>query len=67
MKTITDKFTWKSDTEGRSPNRQDEQTRRPDRVPVAFQTVQGAEGSKAIHSFLPSPEVLGLSILRGSK
>jgi hypothetical protein len=66
MKTITDKFTCNSDTEGRSPDREDEQTRRPDQVPVPFQTVQGAEGSKAIHSFLTSPELLGPSIVMGS-
>ena len=67
MRAISRTFTRDSDAERRSPDREDDQTRRPDRVPVPFKMVRGAEGSEAI----PVPNIarstFGLSIVRGSR
>lgn len=40
MRTISGTFTWDSDAQGRSQDRDEDRTRRPDRAPVPFRVVQ---------------------------
>ena len=68
MSTIIGTFTWDPNAEGPFPDREDDQTRRADRVPVSLQMLQRAEGSEAI-PLVPNiaRTTFGLSKLRGAR